>query len=116
VSELFRHEKHPGITHLVSDVKGELKPGLGWRDIFDATMPRDQSVAHLKVQPCESLKKMRKNVVLTVERSVGCTEIEQSWLWPFEHSGAQEILCSDSELALELHGGAIPHQNGKRLN
>ena len=39
VSELFRHEKHPGITHLVSDVKGELKPGLGWRDIFDATMP-----------------------------------------------------------------------------
>ena len=39
VAELFRHEKHPGITHLVSDVKGELKSGLGWRDIFDATMP-----------------------------------------------------------------------------
>lgn len=39
VANLFRHEKHPGITHLVSDVQGELKLGLGWRDIFDATMP-----------------------------------------------------------------------------
>ncbi|CAN2202572.1 TrpE Anthranilate/para-aminobenzoate synthases component I [Candidatus Nanopelagicaceae bacterium] len=39
VSELFRHEKHPGITHLVSDVEGRLKDGTTWREILEATMP-----------------------------------------------------------------------------
>ena len=39
VAELFRHEKHPGITHLVSDVKGQLQEGIGWSEIFEATMP-----------------------------------------------------------------------------
>lgn len=39
VSDLFRHEKHPGITHLVSDVEGRLKLGTSWREIFEATMP-----------------------------------------------------------------------------
>ena len=39
VSELFRVEKHPGITHLVSDVEGELKEGISWREILEATMP-----------------------------------------------------------------------------
>jgi para-aminobenzoate synthetase component 1 len=39
VAELFRNEKHPGITHLVSDVKGELRQGIGWADILEATNP-----------------------------------------------------------------------------
>lgn len=39
VSELFRHEKHPGITHLVSDVVGRLKDGISWAEIFEATFP-----------------------------------------------------------------------------
>lgn len=39
VSELFRSEKHPGITHLVSDVEGRLKSGISWREILEATMP-----------------------------------------------------------------------------
>jgi para-aminobenzoate synthetase component 1 len=39
VAELFRNEKHPGITHLVSDVKGELKAGVGWSEILAATTP-----------------------------------------------------------------------------
>ena len=39
VSDLFRHEKHPGITHLVSDVEGRLNDGISWREIFEATMP-----------------------------------------------------------------------------
>jgi para-aminobenzoate synthetase component 1 len=39
VSELFRLEKHPGITHLVSDVEGRLKDGISWKEIFEATMP-----------------------------------------------------------------------------
>ena len=39
VAKLFRNEKHPGITHLVSDVKGELRPEIGWSDILAATTP-----------------------------------------------------------------------------
>jgi para-aminobenzoate synthetase component 1 len=39
VSDLFRHEKHPGITHLVSDVEGRLKDGISWSQILQATMP-----------------------------------------------------------------------------
>lgn len=39
VSELFRNEKHPGITHLVSDVEGRLKSDISWCDILEATMP-----------------------------------------------------------------------------
>ncbi|WP_426870224.1 chorismate-binding protein [Candidatus Planktophila dulcis] len=38
VSELFRHEKHPGITHLVSDVSGKLREGISWSEIFTAVM------------------------------------------------------------------------------
>ena len=38
VSELFRHEKHPGITHLVSDVSGKLREGISWNEIFTAVM------------------------------------------------------------------------------
>ena len=39
VTELFRNEKHPGITHLVSDVKGELSRDVGWSEILAATTP-----------------------------------------------------------------------------
>jgi para-aminobenzoate synthetase component 1 len=39
VTELFRNEKHPGITHLVSDVQGTLREGVSWKEILEATMP-----------------------------------------------------------------------------
>lgn len=39
VSALFRHEKHPGITHLVSDIEGELLPDISWAKILPALLP-----------------------------------------------------------------------------
>ncbi|CAN2202956.1 TrpE Anthranilate/para-aminobenzoate synthases component I [Candidatus Nanopelagicaceae bacterium] len=39
VSALFRQEKHPGITHLVSDIEGDLRDGVSWREIFTALLP-----------------------------------------------------------------------------
>lgn len=39
VSELFRTEKHPGLTHLVSDIRGVLKEGVDWKSIFQALTP-----------------------------------------------------------------------------
>lgn len=39
VAELFRNEKHPGITHLVSDVTGTVREEMRWSDIFSSTLP-----------------------------------------------------------------------------
>lgn len=38
VSALFREEKHPGLTHLVSDIEGTLVPKTSWGEIFAALM------------------------------------------------------------------------------
>ncbi len=39
VDRLCAPEAHPGLVHLVSDVSGELRPEVGWNDIFAATFP-----------------------------------------------------------------------------
>ncbi|GAA2161844.1 chorismate-binding protein [Pedococcus bigeumensis] len=39
VDHLCRPEEHPGMVHLVSAVSGELRPGLGWREVLAATFP-----------------------------------------------------------------------------
>jgi len=39
VTELFRTEKHPGLSHLVSDVTGILNWQMSWSQIFDALTP-----------------------------------------------------------------------------
>ena len=39
VSALFRQEKHPGITHLVSDIEGILNEGTSWKSILEALLP-----------------------------------------------------------------------------
>ncbi|MFI6877855.1 chorismate-binding protein [Streptomyces sp. NPDC050400] len=39
VPDLCVVEKHPGLVHLVSTVRGELRAGAGWPDLLDATFP-----------------------------------------------------------------------------
>jgi len=39
VESLLRTEDHPGLTHLVSDVVGELRTGVTWKEILAATLP-----------------------------------------------------------------------------
>ncbi|MEU9102667.1 chorismate-binding protein [Streptomyces sp. NPDC048361] len=39
VPELCAVEEHPGLVHLVSTVRGELREGAGWRELLDATFP-----------------------------------------------------------------------------
>ena len=39
VPRLLALETHPGLVHLVSDVRGELRGGITWSEIFEATMP-----------------------------------------------------------------------------
>lgn len=39
VPALLAKEPHPGLFHLVSTVRGRLRPGLGWPDLVAATFP-----------------------------------------------------------------------------
>ncbi|UUU29326.1 chorismate-binding protein [Streptomyces sp. CA-210063] len=39
VPELCAVEKHPGLVHLVSTVRGELRSGAGWAELLAATFP-----------------------------------------------------------------------------
>lgn len=39
VSRLLSTETHPGLQHLVSDVEGDLKKGISWKEIFGAVSP-----------------------------------------------------------------------------
>ncbi|MGI8938792.1 MAG: chorismate-binding protein [Iamia sp.] len=39
VPSLCAVEQHPGLVHLVSEVEGRLRPGLGWADAIAATFP-----------------------------------------------------------------------------
>lgn len=39
VPDLLSLEEHPGLVHLVSRVRGELRPDVGWTEILDATFP-----------------------------------------------------------------------------
>jgi para-aminobenzoate synthetase component I len=39
VDALCAPEEHPGLTHLVTTVSGEMRPGVGWADIMLATFP-----------------------------------------------------------------------------
>lgn len=39
VDALCASEAHPGLTHLVTTVSGDLRPGLGWPEIMAATFP-----------------------------------------------------------------------------
>jgi len=39
VPDLLRDEKHPGLSHLVSDVTGQLRSGITWAEILSALLP-----------------------------------------------------------------------------
>jgi para-aminobenzoate synthetase component 1 len=39
VTSLLRMEQHPGLVHLVSTIRGRLRPGTGWADVLAATFP-----------------------------------------------------------------------------
>ena len=39
VPDLCREERHPGLSHLVSTVRGRLRAGVGWAELLAATFP-----------------------------------------------------------------------------
>ncbi|MGQ0480863.1 MAG: chorismate-binding protein [Pseudonocardia sp.] len=58
VPTLFGQERHPGLVHLVSAVRGRLKPGYGWGELLDATFPPGSVTGAPKLAACEMITRL----------------------------------------------------------
>ena len=52
VPSLLATEPHPGLFHLVSTVRGTLRPDAGWADAIDATFPPGSVTGAPKIAAC----------------------------------------------------------------
>ncbi len=65
VPELCRVETHPGLVHLVSTVRGELRPGVGFGSLLRATFPPASITGAPKprvMQAIEDLEPVRRGI------------------------------------------------------
>ena len=58
VPGLCEIERHPGLYHLVSTVRGRLRAGAGWADIIDATFPPGSVTGAPKLAALEHIAKL----------------------------------------------------------
>ena len=58
VPALLAEEDHPGLTHLVSTVEGELRPGTGWAELLDATFPAGSVTGAPKLAALEHIARL----------------------------------------------------------
>lgn len=68
--DILRTESHPGLTHLVSTVEGELRTGCGWTELLDATFPPGSVTGAPKIAAMEMIDRLEP-----VERSMYCGAI-----------------------------------------
>jgi para-aminobenzoate synthetase component 1 len=62
VEELYRMETYSNVHHLVSIVKGELRPGVGLREIMDAMFPSGSITGAPKKRAMEILDQVEGSV------------------------------------------------------
>jgi para-aminobenzoate synthetase component 1 len=60
VPNLLAIQELPGLAHLVSDVKGKLRTGVTWQQIFDATLPPGSVSGAPKSSAIKLIKKYEK--------------------------------------------------------
>ncbi|MGH9148725.1 MAG: chorismate-binding protein [Acidimicrobiales bacterium] len=58
VAELCAVEAHPGLLHLVSTVRGRLRPGAGWAELLEATFPPGSVTGAPKVAALDVIAKL----------------------------------------------------------
>jgi para-aminobenzoate synthetase component I len=54
VDALCAPEEHPGLTHLVTTISGEMRAGVGWAEILSAMFPPGSVSGRPSHQRCES--------------------------------------------------------------
>jgi para-aminobenzoate synthetase component 1 len=67
VPALWAVESHPGLVHLVSTVRGRLRPGAGWADLLAATFPPGSVTGAPKLAALAAIRHLEP-----VPRSVYC--------------------------------------------
>ena len=67
VPDLCRQEDHPGLTHLVSTVRGKLRPGVGWGELLEATFPPGSVTGAPKLAALDMIRRLEP-----VPRGVYC--------------------------------------------
>ncbi len=67
VPELCREEQHPGLDHLVSKVRGRLRPGVGWAELLNATFPPGSVTGAPKLAALDVIRRLEP-----VPRGVYC--------------------------------------------
>ncbi len=65
--DLCRVEQHPGLTHLVSTVRGRLRPGVGWSGLLAATFPPGSVTGAPKLAAVDLIRRLEP-----VARGVYC--------------------------------------------
>jgi para-aminobenzoate synthetase component 1 len=58
VPALLAEEDHPGLVHLVSTVEGELRPGVGWAELIDATFPPGSVTGAPKLAALDHIRRL----------------------------------------------------------
>jgi para-aminobenzoate synthetase component 1 len=70
VPSLCRKERHPGLAHLVSTVRGRLRPGVGWVELLAATFPPGSVTGAPKLAALDLIRRLEP-----VRRGVYCGAI-----------------------------------------
>jgi len=58
VPALCREEHHPGLSHLVSTVRGRLRPDVGWSALIEATFPPGSVTGAPKLAALEVIRRL----------------------------------------------------------
>ena len=67
VPDLCREERHPGVSHLVSTVRGRLRPDVGWAELLAATFPPGSVTGAPKLAALDVIRRLEP-----VPRGVYC--------------------------------------------
>jgi para-aminobenzoate synthetase component 1 len=67
VGDLCREERHPGLTHLVSTVRGRLRPGIGWSGLLAAAFPPGSVTGAPKLAALDVIRRLEP-----VDRGIYC--------------------------------------------
>ena len=67
VPDLCREERHPGLAHLVSTVRGRLRAGVGWVELLAATFPPGSVTGAPKLAAIDVIRRLEP-----VPRGVYC--------------------------------------------
>ena len=70
VPNLLEVQKHPGLVHLVSTIKGKLLPNTSWKEILTATFPPGSVTGAPKISALKLIKKLEK-----AQRGIYCGTI-----------------------------------------